>query len=316
MKILFMGTPEFSLPCLQRLIGEGHQVVGALTQPDRPAGRGRIVMPSPVKRWAQTYGVQVLQPGRLKDPALLSSIGELGPDLSVVVAYGRILPPALLYLPPLGSLNVHASLLPKYRGAAPIQRAIMAGDKITGVTIMQMDEGMDTGPILLQVPHPILPSDEAGTLHDRLALLGAQALGQALEKLHAGRLHPEDQLHPNATYAPPIQKEEGLIHWGRPAAELHNLIRALSPQPGAYTFCKGARIKILKAAPVEDEKPVQPPGAILGFEEEAIRLATGSGSILVWELQPEGRRRMSAPEFARGQRLRVQDFFGGIPGDG
>ena len=273
-------------------------------------------MPSPVKKWAQAYGVKVLDPGQLKDPTLLSSIRELDPDLTVVVAYGRILPPALLYLPPLGSINVHASLLPQYRGAAPIQRAIMAGDQITGITIMEMDEGMDTGPILLQVPHPILPSDEAGRLHDRLALVGAQALGRALEELASGRLHPKDQVHSKATYAPPIRKEEGLIHWGRSTAELHNLIRALSPQPGAYTFHNGTRIKILRAAPGEDEISLPPPGAILGFEEEAIRASTGSGSILLHELQSEGRRRMKASEFARGHRLRVEDFFGGNAGNG
>jgi len=310
-KILFMGTPEFALPCLQRLIGERYEIVAILTQPDRPAGRGKMLMAPRVKRWAQRIGLPVLQPESLTNPTLLSSLRGLNPDLGVVVAYGRILPSEMLHLPTQGCINVHASLLPRYRGAAPIQRTIMAGEKITGITIMQMDEGMDTGPVLLQVAHPILLSDNAGTLHDRLALVAARTLCQALERLRRGRLFPIDQRHEEATYAPPLKKEEGLILWERPVQLLHRLIRALSPHPGAYTFWKGRRIKILKAELTEDGAPDRPPGSILALEQEAIRVATGSGSLLLLEIQPEGRRLMDAAEFARGQRLNVGDLFGG-----
>jgi len=310
MKILFMGTPEFALPCLLRLEREGYEMVAVLTQPDRPAGRGKMPTPPPVKRWAEKVGWPVLQPERLKDPSLLSSLRGLQPHLCVVVAYGKILPTELLHLPTQGCINVHASLLPKYRGAAPIQRALMAGEKMTGITIMQMDEGMDTGAILLQVPHPILPSDNAGSLHDRLALLAALTLAQALEGLREGRLHPVPQREEEATYAPPLRKEEGLIRWERPAQALHHLIRALSPQPGAYTFWKGRRIKTLKAKAMEDGDSLPPPGSIVALESQAIRVATGGGSLLLLEVQPEGRRSMHAGDFARGQRLKVGDFFG------
>ncbi|HEX9920827.1 MAG TPA: methionyl-tRNA formyltransferase [Candidatus Methylomirabilis sp.] len=311
MKILFMGTPEFALPCLCRLRGEGFEIVGVITQPDRPSGRGKKMMPPPVKRWAEREGLAVLQPDRLKDPALLSSLRSLNPDLAVVVAYGKILPPELLRLPPLGCINVHASLLPRYRGAAPIQRAIMAAEGLTGITIMQMDEGMDTGPILLQVPHPILPSDSGGTLHDRLALLAAQTLPRALEQLCQGQLRPVAQRDEEATYAPPLKKEESLIHWQWRAQALHHLIRALSPLPGAYTLWKGMRVKILRAGVQGDGGSSSPPGAVLALETDAIRVATGSGSLLLLGLQLEGRRPMEAIEFARGQRLALGDAFGG-----
>lgn len=312
MRVLFWGTPEFSLPCLHRLRAEGYEIAAVLTQPDRPSGRGKKMMPSPVKKWAQNYGLRVLQPENLKDPVLLSSLANLNADLYVVVAYGKILPPVLLHLPPLGCVNVHASLLPRYRGAAPIQRAIMAGEKLTGITIMRMDEGMDTGPILLQVPHPILPSDNGGALHDRLALLAARTLHEALEEWRHGRLHPVDQKEEETSYAPPLKKEEGLILWERPAPVLRHLIRALSPQPGAYTFWKGTRIKVLRAREEPDEGSALPPGTILAPGEEGIRVATGSGSLSLLELQPEGRRLMDAAEFARGQRLSIGDCLGGL----
>jgi methionyl-tRNA formyltransferase len=191
----------------------------------------------------------------------------------------------------------------------------MAGERVTGITVMQMDEGMDTGPILLQAPHPILLSDNAGTLHDRLALLAAQTLSQALEGLRDGRLCPVAQPHEEATYAPPLQKEEGLISWERPAQVLHHLIRGLSPQPGAYTFWRASRIKVLRARAVGDGASVQLPGSILALDKEAIRVATGSGSLLLLEVQPEGRRLMDAAEFARGQRINPGDFFGEVGGE-
>jgi methionyl-tRNA formyltransferase len=302
MKILFMGTPEFALPSLLRLRGDGHEVVAVLTQPDRPAGRGRALVSPPAKRWAERLGLPVFQPERLKDEALLASLRALGLDLGVTVAYGKILPPELLRLPPRGCINVHASLLPKYRGAAPIQRAIM-----------EMDEGMDTGPVLLQIRHPIFASDDAGTLHDRLSLLGAHALSVALEGLREGRLRPVAQQDEEATYAPPLRKEEGLILWEHPARELGHLIRALSPQPGAYTFWRGSRLKIRRAKVAEGDRSDRPPGSVLALEGAGIRVATGagSGSLILLEVQPEGRRSMAGGEFARGQRMSPGDQFRG-----
>jgi methionyl-tRNA formyltransferase len=311
-KILFLGTPEFALPCLLRLGRERHQIVGILTQPDRPAGRGKRMTPSPVKRWGTSLGVPVLQPEKLKDPALLSSLQRLKADLFVVVAYGKILPPDMLRLPPQGCINVHASLLPKYRGAAPIQRAIMAGDLWTGITIMQMNEGMDTGPILLQAPHPILPSDDAGALHDRLALLAARTLSFAVDEMRLGRLHPVNQPPEGVSYAPPLRKEEAQILWDRPAQTLLLQIRGLSPKPGAFAFFKGRRLRILEARIGRAGMPNHPPGNVLGLEEGGIRLATGdSESLILLRLQPEGGSLMQASEFARGHSLTADDFFGG-----
>jgi methionyl-tRNA formyltransferase len=269
------------------------------------------MMPSPVKRWASNRGLRVLQPERLKDSAFLSLLPTLQADLFVVVAYGKILPPELLRLPPQGCINVHASLLPKYRGAAPIQRAIMAGDLWTGITIMQMDEGMDTGPILLQAPHPILPSDDAGALHDRLALLAARTLSQALDEMCQRRIHPVEQPDEGVSYAPPLRKEEARILWDRPARALLLQIRALSPKPGAYTFYKAMRVKILKAKILKGDGPPRLPGAIVANEEEGVRVATGdSGSLLILELHPEGGRPMPPSEFFRGHRVTAEDFFG------
>jgi len=314
-KILFLGTPEFALPCLLRLRGERHEIVGILTQPDRPAGRGKRMTPSPVKRWATSLGLPVLQPEKLKDPALFSSLQPLKADLFVVVAYGKILPPDMLRLPPQGCVNVHASLLPRYRGAAPIQRAIMAGELWTGITIMQMNEGMDTGPILLQAPHPILPSDDAGALHGRLALLAARTLSFALDEMRQGRLHPIDQPEEGVSYAPPVQKEEAHILWDRPAQTLLLQIRGLSPKPGAFAFYKGMRLKILKTRIGKGEMPPRPPGVVLAVDEEGIRVATGdSASLVLLKLQPEGGSLMQASEFARGHRLTAEDSFGGPAG--
>jgi methionyl-tRNA formyltransferase len=269
------------------------------------------MMPPPVKRWARNRGLQVLQPERLKDPALLSLLQTLRADLFVVVAYGKILPPEMLRLPPQGCMNVHASLLPKYRGAAPIQRAVMAGDAWTGITIMQMDEGMDTGPMLLQVPHPILPSDNAGALHDRLALLAARTLSQAFDYLQQGHLQPVDQPTDGVSHAPALRKEEARIIWDASPRALLLQVRALTPKPGAYTFFKGTRVKVLKAAIPAGETPPRPPGTVLTLEEKGIRVATGdSGSILLLEVQPEGGHLMQASEFARGQRLAGGDSLG------
>ncbi|MDH7499383.1 MAG: methionyl-tRNA formyltransferase [candidate division NC10 bacterium] len=316
MKVLFMGTPSFALPCLLRLKREGYPIVAVLTRPDRPAGRGKLPTPPPVKSWAHRLDIPVRQPEKLKDPGLLSSLQALQPDLGVVVAYGKLLPSDLLYLPLRGCINVHASLLPRYRGAAPMQRALMAGEKITGITVLQMDEGMDTGPILLQAAHPILPSDNAGTLHDRLAILAPQILVQALEGLREGRLRPIPQREEEATYAPPLKNEEGFIRWERPAQALHHLIRALSPQPGAYCFWRGNRIKVLRAKVREERNLLPPPGSIVALESHLIGVATGGGILLLLEVQPEGKRSMHAGEFARGQRLQVGDSFASGGSDG
>jgi len=308
MRILFLGSPEFAIPSLLRLLGEGHKIVGIITQPDRCAGRGMLPTPPPVKRWGQRLGLPVSQPQNLREGSLLAALQALEPELGVVVAYGRLLPPDLLWLPARGCVNVHASLLPRYRGAAPIARAILAGEKMTGITIMQMEEGLDTGPILLQVGHPIYESDQAGSLHDRLALLGAEALGRALSEMERDNLHPVAQDHEQATYAPPLKKGEGVVAWERPAADLDRLIRAFSPRPGAYTSLGGRRVKILQARCGGGECGAAP-GTIIAVGAEGIRVATGSGSLILLRVHPEGRRPQSAAEFARGQRIVPGDRF-------
>ncbi len=305
--IVFMGTPGFALPSLEALHEGPCRIAAVVTQPDRPRGRGLKINYSPVKQFAMQAGIRVLQPITLKDPEFRQELAGLDAGLIVTVAYGKILPPYLLQLPPLGAINLHASMLPAYRGAAPINRAIMAGDTATGVTIIRMAAQMDAGDIIMQVSEPILMEDTAGSLHDRLAVKGADLLLQAVEALVSGTAVPTPQDHLSASYAPPLNPEEERINWDLDNTRLFNIIRGLSPFPGAYTVFEGKRLKIFSAAFPEPGAHIAGPGGrggspgeVLHVSGEAITVATASGSLNLLTVQPAGRSKMSAGAFSRG----------------
>jgi methionyl-tRNA formyltransferase len=303
MRIVFMGSPDFAVPSLDRVATDGHTVALVVTQPDRPAGRGRDLRPPPVKRAAERHGLPLAQPERVNEPTLLAGLQQTHPHVIVVVAFGQFLSRAVRDLPPLGCINVHASLLPKFRGAAPIHRAIMAGESETGVTIMRIEERMDAGPILLQRVCPILPEDDAGSLHDRLAVLGADALAEALGILAAGDATWTPQDGSQASMAPKLSDTDCRLHLAGNPAALPNRIRGLSPSPGAYlVLTNGRRLRVLRA---EARQASGPPGIVLAVEETAVVLGTGEGSLALLDVQMEGKRRVSGAEFARGQRLHV-----------
>ena len=301
-----MGTPEFAVPSLQALLDADPatvgQVVGVVTQPDRPKGRGRRLAPSPIKVLAQQAGLPLAQPAKMKDPAFLDTLRSWAPDLIAVTAFGRILPPVILDLPPLGCVNVHGSLLPKYRGAAPIQWAIINGETETGITTMRMDPGLDTGPMLLRETVPILPADTAGDLATRLAPIGGRLLAQTIIGLKNGSLSPISQDHAQATLAPLLKKEDGMINWKGEARALANRIRGLTPWPGAYTYCGEERWQLWQAQATPVGCAEAEPGTILEVTKEALRVATGKGSLLIQEIQP-----------ASGKRLAVRQYLAGHP---
>lgn len=305
--IVFMGTPDFAVPSLAALLRDGYQVVGVVTQPDRPAGRGRQLAPSPVKRFAEEHGLTVLQPTTLRQPEPVAELQALAPDLIVVAAYGLILPQAVLDVPPHGCLNVHGSLLPRYRGAAPIPAAILAGDQETGVTIMLMDAGMDTGPILSQAVCPIEPDDTTSTLTTKLAELGAALLSQTLPRWLAGEIEPQPQDEERATYAPMMRKADGQIDWALPAEQIARRVRAYQPWPGAVTFWEGQPLKLLRARALLAATAA--PGRVVARGEGAA-VGTGEGLLLLEEVQLAGKRAMSIADFLRGQR----GFIGSVLG--
>ena len=294
-----MGTPAFACPILEALLARPDAVVGVVCQPDRPRGRGLGVSAPEVKRLAAQHGIPVLQPERVRDPAFLEALGGLAPDLIVVAAYGKILPRAVLDLPPRGCINVHASLLPRHRGAAPVTWTILAGDATTGVTIMAMNEQMDAGDILLQRETAVRPDDTGGTLLERLAGLGAAALGEAIDGLQAGTVRPTPQPATGVTFAPRIEREHCRIDWGRPAIELERQVRALAPAPSAFTTLGGRLLKVHRAD-VDLAAPTGDPGRVVATGPGAIVVATGSGVLRLLEVQLEGRRRLSAGEFLAG----------------
>ena len=302
MRVIFFGTPEFAVPSLEALLGEGFDVVAAVTQPDKPQGRSRsTAVAPPVKLAAEAEGVAVLQPERLAEPAFLERIRALAPDVGVVVAYGHILAPALLAIPRRGMINVHPSLLPELRGAAPIEWAIINGLEKTGVTIMQMDAGMDTGPILHQIPHHIDGDVTAGELAEHLSEMGALALVEVLTLLgQDGGLKPRPQDDARATYAPKLTRETARIHWDQPAERIARLIRGLDPKPGAWTELDGREVKLFGARVVEGDGA---PGEIR-TTDDGLRITTGRGAVVVEEVQPAGKSRMPSAEWIRGRGAR------------
>ena len=306
LRLIFAGTPDFAVPCLSALLDAGHEVIGVYTQPDRPAGRGRKLQMSPVKALALDRGLGVYQPESLKrDPEAVERLRALGADLMVVVAYGLLLPTSVLEAPRLGCINVHASLLPRWRGAAPIQRAILAGDGETGVCIMHMEAGLDTGPVYHRVANPIDPHETGGTLHDRLAKLGARALVEALPGIADGSLTPEPQDDALATYAHKLTKDEAAIDWSAPAIAIERQVRAFDPWPVAQTTLEGATLR-LWSAEAEFEGGAEGsavPGTVIQADRAGIRVATGSGRLCITRLQPAGKKPMSAADYLNARQL-------------
>lgn len=299
LRIVFAGTPEFAARHLQALLDAGHPVVGVYTQPDRPAGRGQKLMPSPVKQLASQHNIPLFQPSSLRDPMAQAELAALRPDLLLVVAYGLILPQAVLDIPRLGCINSHASLLPRWRGAAPIQRAIQAGDGESGVTLMQMEAGLDTGPMLCKVTTPISTEDTAGSLHDRLAELGAQAMAAAIGPLVRGELRGEKQDDSLATYAHKLNKDEARIDWQQPATELDRQIRAFNPWPISHAQLDGETVKVLSAVP---EQASGPAGTILSANKDGLTVACGEGALRLTRLQMPGGKALAFADLFNSRR--------------
>lgn len=299
-RIIFMGTPDFACPTLQTLLDRKEQIVAVFTQPDRPKGRGQKLQPPPVKELALTHQIPVFQPPKVRAPEVLEQIKALQPDLIVVVAFGQILPQALLDIPPQGCINVHASLLPRYRGAAPLNWCIVNGEHETGVTTMLMDAGLDTGPMLLKKSTPIGPDEDILSLHDRMATLGAKLLGETLDALQAGRITPQPQDDSQSCYAPLLKKEHGQIDWSKPATAIHNQVRGLAVWPGAVTWLEQAPLKLYRTSVANGRGE---PGTIIATGKNGIEVACGEGSLLIKELQAAGSKRMEAASFLAGHPL-------------
>lgn len=303
LRIVFAGTPEFAAEHLKALLNSPYQVVAVYTQPDRPAGRGQKLMPSPVKQLALQHEIAVYQPQTLRDPATQAELAALKPDLLVVVAYGLILPQVVLDIPHLGCINSHASLLPRWRGAAPIQRAIQAGDAKSGVTVMQMEAGLDTGPMLLKVSTPISADDTGGSLHDRLAELGPPAVLQAIAGLATGSLRGEVQDDSLATYAHKLNKDEALLDWSRPAVELERLIRAFNPWPICHSSLNGAPLKVLAAQlATEQGEGRGAPGEILAASKDGLTVACADGALRLTRLQLPGGKALNFADLFNSRR--------------
>lgn len=321
MRLVFMGTPDFAVPSLKALAGGGHQVVGVFTQPDRPSGRGKQMKPSPVKTAALELGLPVFQPERVKAPEAVAELRRLAPECIVVVAYGQILSPEILTLPPKGCINVHASLLPNYRGAAPIHWAVIKGEKVTGVTTMRMDEGLDTGDMLLKAEYPISAKATTGEVHDALAELGGKLILVTLSGLAKGEIRQIPQEGPS-NYAPLLTREHEQIDWGASAWKIHNLIRGLNPWPGAYTTFRGEPVKIWQSSLPEGENAGEirtsglglrtsiPLGEVVRVLEDGLLVGSGDGFIKIREMQPAGKRRMPAREFFLGRHGEAGERLG------
>jgi len=307
-RVVFFGTPEFSLPCLE-VLSEICETVLVVSQPDRRSGRGLKLTPPPVKRLAERLRIPVIQPENVRAIEFVEALRAVNPELGVVIAFGRILSRATLESPRLGCVNIHASLLPKYRGAAPIQWAIANGEFETGVSLMQMDEGMDTGPVLAVVKTRIDPDDTAGSLSERLARLGAELLRDRFLSLVRGELLPVPQEHEKATYAPVLRKQDGAIAWQKAATEVHDFVRGMNPWPGAFAWLDDKRIAIHRTRVSAEGGAFQPFGSIRGADNRGIEVACGRGTILIEELQVEGRRRMRIEQFLAGYRFSANARF-------
>lgn len=305
-----MGTPEFAIPSLDMLIKEGYDVVAVVTQPDKPKGRGNKMCPPPVKEYAIEHGIEVLQPDKVKTEEFAEKIREINPDLLITAAYGKILPKSVLDIPKYGCINVHGSLLPKYRGAAPIQWSIINGEKVTGITTMYTDVGMDTGDMLLKAEIEITEDMTAGELHDKLSVLGADVLKETLEKLKDGTLERTPQSDAEATYAPMMTKELGCIDWAKSSREIHNLVRGTSPWPGAYTSYCGKKIKIWVTSIVSEEEHDLKAGTILKVGKDGLIVACGIGKLNIKEIQCDGSRRMNVEDYICGHKIDEGEIFG------
>ncbi|OPY57196.1 MAG: Methionyl-tRNA formyltransferase [Pelotomaculum sp. PtaU1.Bin035] len=315
MRIVFMGTPDFAVPSLKALVGAGHDVPAVVSQPDRPKGRGKKYTPPPVKEAASGLGLPVIQPDRVNDPDFLGLLKGLSPEAIVVVAFGRLLPPDILSLPEHGCINVHASLLPKYRGAAPIHWAVINGEKETGVTTMFINEGLDTGDMIIREVVPIYEEDSVGSVHDRLALVGARLLIETLDLIRQGRA-PRTPQAGEFTYAPMITGANELIRWDKPARDIFNHIRGMDPWPGARTYLGDKILKIWRAAVIEEEVPQAEPGRVFETGRDGISVGTGNGLLMITELQLQGGKRMSAADFLRGTPAPAGTLFSSVPGTG
>ena len=305
MRIVFFGTPAFAVPFLRTLLESGEEIVAVITQVDKKRGRDRMPFSPPLKESAMRYGIRVLQPTNIKDPAFFRELSAMKPEIIIVVAYGMILPSSILNLPPYGCVNVHASLLPKYRGAAPIQWALLNGEKKTGMTTMSMNEGLDTGPILLQEETEIADEDNTETLSEKLSDLGVSLLMKTVRGLKDSSLKPLPQVG-TPSYAPPLKKEDGRIDWSKGAAEIFNFVRGMYPWPCAYCYFGRERIKIISAKIVQGSGI---PGRVEKVSKKELRVGTGEGLISIIELQPEGKRPMAASAFLQGRKIREGSYF-------
>lgn len=313
MRILFMGTPDISVPTLEALIESKHEVVGVVSQPDRPKGRGKQLQATPVKEVALKHNIKIYQPNRVRDEAFIEVIKELDVDVAVVIAFGQILPKDFLVLPKYGCINIHASLLPKYRGAGPIQRALINGDEVTGITTMMMDVGMDTGDMLLKKEVAIEPKETGGSLFDKLSFLGGPLVLQTIDELEAGTLVRHPQNDDEASYAPMLDKKLGNIDWKMTAKEIERLVRGLNPWPSAYTYLGGKMLKIWEADVVDIEATRSAAGTIFQVNQEGIVVVCGDKGLLVRSLQLQGKKRMDTPDFLRGYSLEAGLVLSVVP---
>ena len=310
LRVIFMGTPDFAVPCLDMLVTKQYNVVAVVSQPDRPKGRGQKLAQSPVKQAALAYGLTVLQPNKVKDAEFQIELSLLKPDLIIVVAFGQLLPKAILDLPPLGCINVHASLLPSYRGAAPIHWAVINGEQVTGVTTMYMDVGMDTGDMILKDEVGITEYETTGMIHDKLKESGAKILSETIQLIVANKAPRTVQNHESATYASMLNRDVEAIDWQKPANDIHNLVRGLNPWPGAYCSFQDKNLKTWQTRVYEREASISKPGTIVKITTEGFVVETGQGMLEVLEVQPASKRRMSAKDFVYGYGVGVGDILG------
>jgi len=313
LRVIFMGTPEFACPTLQKLIDRGEQLVAVVTQPDRPKGRGQRLMPPPVKELASRHAIPVYQPVKVRDPDVIATLRGLAPDVIVVVAFGQILPKALLDIPPLGCINVHASLLPRYRGAAPLNWCLIDGETETGVTTMLMDVGLDTGPMLLKRSTPIGEDEDIVSLHDRMSVMGAELLSETLDRLTAGTIVPQEQDGSQSCYASMLKKEDGRIDWNRDARSIHNQVRGLAVWPGVYTYIDDLVLKVYRTRTADGSGL---PGTVLRADKRGIEVACLKGSLIIEELQLAGKKRLDAASFLAGYALTAGTVFTGNTKEG